>query len=85
MSLLTLQNVAKRFEGVAEFPPAKGFDPDDAMIVVPLAIWMGAEIYVLCAAAIGAPLFLAWTLWRFRRSLGDVPQAAREQGTSRLR
>ena len=75
----------ERLEGAAEFPVAKGFDPDDAMIVVPVAIWMGAEIYVLSAAALGAPLFLAWTVWRFRKSFGDATPAVREQGTSRPR
>jgi archaetidylinositol phosphate synthase len=65
----------ERIEGTAGFPSAKGFDPDDGMIFIPLAIWLGAEPYILCAAAIGAPAFLVWTLWRFRRSLGPLPTA----------
>jgi archaetidylinositol phosphate synthase len=75
----------EQLEGAAEFPAVTGFDPDDAMIVIPLAIWLGAEAYVLCAAAIGAPLFLAWTVWRFRRSLGALPPALREYRAPRNR
>jgi archaetidylinositol phosphate synthase len=73
----------ERLEGAAGFPDAQGFDPDDGMIFIPLAIWLGAEAYVLCAAAIGAPLFLAWTLWRFRTSLGAAPPALREHRAPR--
>jgi len=78
-------NRVGRLEGKAEFASAKGFDPDDAMIVIPLAVWLGAEAYVLCAAAIGAPLFLAWTIWRFRRSLGSAHQSMRESIVPRNR
>jgi archaetidylinositol phosphate synthase len=67
----------ERLEGPAAFPTAKGFDPDDGMILIPLAIWLGAERYILTAAAIGAPAFLAWTSWHFRRSLGLLPAGRR--------
>jgi archaetidylinositol phosphate synthase len=67
----------ERVDGAAGFPGAKGFDPDDAMILIPLAIWLGGETYVLSAAAIGAPVFLAWTLWRFRGSLAPAQPALR--------
>lgn len=53
--------------GAAAFPTAIGFDPDDAMLIVPLSIWSGAEAVILTAASIGAPAFLAWTCWRFRK------------------
>jgi phosphatidylglycerophosphate synthase len=61
----------ERHEGVgaAAFPSAAGFDPDDAMLVVPLAIWLNAEQLILVAAAIGAPSFFLWTWWRFRGHL----------------
>jgi phosphatidylglycerophosphate synthase len=72
----------ERVEGAAGFPSAKGFDPDDGMIFIPLAIWLGAEVYVLAAAAIGAPAFLAWTMWRFRRSLRASLPALREHRAS---
>jgi phosphatidylglycerophosphate synthase len=58
-----------RGAGAAAFPTAAGFDPDDAMLVVPVAIWLNAEQAILIAAAIGAPAFLLWTWWRFRTSL----------------
>jgi phosphatidylglycerophosphate synthase len=58
--------------GAAAFPTAGGFDPDDAMLVVPLAVWFDAELVILVAAAIGAPVFLLWTGLRFHRYLGHV-------------
>jgi len=73
----------ERLEGAAGFPTTKGFDPDDGMIFIPLAIWLGAEPYVLAAAAMGAPAFLAWTLWHFRKSLGPLPPALREHRAPR--
>jgi phosphatidylglycerophosphate synthase len=53
----------------AAFPTAAGFDPDDAIIVVPVAILFGAEQPILIAASIGAPAFLLWTYWRARKHL----------------
>jgi phosphatidylglycerophosphate synthase len=63
----------------AAFPTAAGFDPDDAMLVVPIALWSGAEAPLLVAAAVGAPAFLLWTCFRFRRHRGHPvrPAAAR--------
>jgi phosphatidylglycerophosphate synthase len=59
----------ERTDGVAAaaFPTAAGFDPDDAMLIVPVALWSGAEALLLVAAAVGAPAFLTWTCWRFRK------------------
>jgi len=54
------------------------------MMLIPLSIWVGAEPYVL-AAAVGAPAFLAWTLWHFRRSLDLSPTALRAHRTPRNR
>ncbi len=34
-----------------------GFDPDDAILLVPAAIWLGWTEQLLLAAAVGAPLF----------------------------
>ncbi len=45
------------------------FDPDDAMLVVPLAIWLGGATILLVAAAVGAPLFAAFFAWKFRAAL----------------
>ena len=39
------------------FEGAAGFDPDDAMLAVPIAMWLGWEEFLLVAAAIGAPGF----------------------------
>jgi archaetidylinositol phosphate synthase len=75
----------ERLEGAAGFPSANGFDPDDGMVLIPVAIWLGAEAYVLTAAAVGAPAFLAWTLWRFRGSLSGLPPARREYRAPRNR
>jgi phosphatidylglycerophosphate synthase len=72
-AIFLVVNRVEQQGGNAGFPTAKGFDPDDGMIFIPLAIWFGAAAYVLVAAALGAPAFLAWTLWRFRHSLRHVP------------
>ena len=53
----------------AELGGAAGFDPDDAMLVVPLAIWFGGSTVLLAAASIGAPLFAAFFAWKFRAIL----------------
>ncbi len=34
-----------------------GFDPDDAMLLVPVAIWLGGSEQILVSASIGAPFF----------------------------
>jgi phosphatidylglycerophosphate synthase len=44
-------------ERAAELPGLAGFDADDAMLLVPLAIWFGLAQGLLVAAAVGAPLF----------------------------
>ncbi len=46
-----------------------GFDPDDAMLVVPVAIWLGGADWLLLAAAVGAPAFAVLMLVKFRRGL----------------
>ena len=45
------------------------FDPDDAMLVVPLAIWLGGATILLVAAAVGAPLFALLFFIKFRSQL----------------
>jgi phosphatidylglycerophosphate synthase len=49
------------------FPGAGGFDPDDALFILGPAAWLGLLQPLLYAAAIGAPLFLAFALWQYRR------------------
>jgi archaetidylinositol phosphate synthase len=75
--ILWVVSRVERLEGPVAFPSANGFDPDDAMIFIPLAIWLGVETQLLVAAAVGAPAFLAWTLWHFRKSLPASPAALR--------
>lgn len=75
----------EQVDGAAAFPTAGGFDPDDAMIAIPIAIWLDGETYILAAAAIGAPAFLVWSLWRFRKALGQASLPLRVNRASRNR
>ncbi|MBX3748428.1 MAG: CDP-alcohol phosphatidyltransferase family protein [Verrucomicrobiae bacterium] len=43
------------------------FDFDDALFLIAVAAWFNALLPLLYAAAIGAPLFLAFALWRYWR------------------
>ncbi len=56
----------------AELPAFAGFDLDDMMLLVPLAIWFGQQALLLKAAAIGAPLFAAFFSWHVRRRLAAL-------------
>lgn len=53
----------------AELPTFAGFDVDDLMILVPLAVWIGELELLLKGAAVGAPLFAAFFYWHVRRRL----------------
>jgi archaetidylinositol phosphate synthase len=55
--------------GAASYSATGGFDPDDAMAIIPFAIWLGGEMPILIAAAIGAPAFFLGACWKFRRYL----------------
>lgn len=44
-------------ERAGEIRGAAGFDPDDALIAIPVAIWLGYPEALLTAAAFGAPVF----------------------------
>jgi phosphatidylglycerophosphate synthase len=51
---------------------AGGFDPDDAMLAVPLACALGFSMYLLIAAALVAPLFaliLLYLRWKTLRRI----------------
>lgn len=61
---------ANRGARAAELKGAAGFDPDDAMLVVPIAVLFGGEAVLTIAAGIGAPVFAAFMGWRFRRAVG---------------
>jgi hypothetical protein len=53
----------------AELPSKGGFDPDDSLLVVPVAVWLGWELPLLLAAAVGAPTFALFFYARFRDRL----------------
>jgi len=78
-----LVRFVERVEGAAVFPTAGGFDPDDAMVIIPLAIWLDGEMYILVAAAIGAPAFFGWSVWRFRKALSQLSLTLREDRAPR--
>jgi len=61
----------------AELGNVAGFDPDDAMLIVPLTIWLGASEGLLVAATVGAPGFALFFFWFFRRKLAAVKAAKR--------
>lgn len=50
----------------AELGSVAGFDPDDAMLLVPAALLLGWSEPLLAAAAGGAPAFAIYMFWRFR-------------------
>ncbi len=50
-----------------------GFEPEDTLYLVGPVTWLGGMPPFLAAAGIGAPVFLVWVLWQWRR---DVALAA---------
>ena len=64
-------------ERSAEFKGAAGFDPDDAILVVPVAMVMGWGQPLLIAAAVGTPVFALCAYWYFRHKL-NVAKAYRQ-------
>lgn len=66
---LTLRIEARQGERAGAVPGFGGFDPDDAMLAVPFAIWVGGSVPLLVTAAIGAPAFAAVFFWCQRAKL----------------
>ncbi|MBO43376.1 MAG: CDP-alcohol phosphatidyltransferase [Rhodospirillaceae bacterium] len=60
-------------EGAAELQSYAKFDPDDAMLVVPIAIWCGWSTPLLLSAVIGAPVFaiIFYGIYRRRNLLSS--------------
>ena len=46
-----------------------GFDPDDALLVVPVMVWAGLSDWLLAAACLGAPVFAVYMAMKFRTDL----------------
>ncbi|MHA1599876.1 MAG: CDP-alcohol phosphatidyltransferase family protein [Alphaproteobacteria bacterium] len=46
-----------------------GFDPDDALVVIPIVVWFGGADWLLLAAAVGAPGFAILMMAKFRSRL----------------
>ncbi|MSO70556.1 MAG: CDP-alcohol phosphatidyltransferase family protein [Alphaproteobacteria bacterium] len=46
-----------------------GFDPDDALLILPLAVWLGWSEAMIAAAAIGVPAFALGMAAHFRAPL----------------
>jgi archaetidylinositol phosphate synthase len=63
----------------AAFPTTGDFDPDDAMLIVAVAAFLDFPLALLVAASIGAPLFLAFSCWRFREYL-PIAASVRKPG-----
>jgi len=54
-------------ERAAELPNLSGFDADDGMIVVPIAMLLGWALPLLYLASSITPLFALFFAWRYRR------------------
>ena len=51
----------------AELPAIGGFDVDDSVLFIPLAIWFGGSVPLLIAASVSAPAVALFFLWRLVR------------------
>ncbi|MEQ8320078.1 MAG: CDP-alcohol phosphatidyltransferase family protein [Rhodospirillales bacterium] len=56
----------------AEIGSFFGFDPDDAMLAIPIAVLLGWSQGLLVAACIGAPAFALLFVFLFRKALRDA-------------
>ncbi len=56
-----------------ELGAAAGFDPDDALLVLPVLVWLGLSNWLLLAACLGAPAFAVFMAVMFRRRLFGQP------------
>ena len=74
VSILWLVMRMEQLEGerAAEVSGAAGFDPDDAMLAVPVAMALGWAEPLLLAACIGAPIAAVLMFWFFRRALNKA-------------
>jgi len=63
---LVIQMEIRKGKSGPAFEGAAGFDPDDTILAVPIAMWLGWEEFLLVAAAIGTPGFAVFAYLRFR-------------------
>lgn len=63
---LVVQMENREGHGKPAFEGAGGFDPDDGILAVPIAMWLGWDEPLLVAAAICAPAFAIYVYFRFR-------------------
>ena len=52
-----------------ELPTFAGFDADDAILIIPIGIWLGQSEILLALAAFGAPAFAVFFYWLSRSNL----------------
>ncbi len=64
---LVMRMEAADGERAGELEGAAGFDPDDGILAVPVAMLFGLGYWLIIAAAIGAPGFAIYMFWKFRR------------------
>jgi archaetidylinositol phosphate synthase len=67
--LLVVRIEGRKGEGAAELGNTFGFDADDAMLAVPLAVIFGWNIPLILAASIGATFFAVLFITLHRRTL----------------
>ncbi|MBO6521908.1 MAG: CDP-alcohol phosphatidyltransferase family protein [Rhodospirillales bacterium] len=77
-AVATILMLVIRIEGLqgaraAEIGGIFGFDPDDAMLAIPIAVLLGWSEGLLVAATIGAPAFALFFLFLFRKLLRSGP------------
>ena len=53
----------------AELGAAAGFDPDDALLIVPLLVWIGLSDWLLVAACFVTPFFALFMISKYRTQL----------------
>jgi archaetidylinositol phosphate synthase len=68
-AILWLVMRAEKKEGtrVAELGGSAGFDPDDAMLIIPAALLCGWGLELIVAAAFGTSIFAIFFFFKFRR------------------
>lgn len=62
--ILVIRMDALGIQPTQELGGVRGFDPDDAMVIVPVAVAVGLDGPLLVAAAVGGPGVLAFFTWK---------------------